>query len=105
MPLAASSEIDWIDDRTFEIHITHDRYFAGPLGRLVAEATGGTAPLAGAQPVRRHGLTVLATQHDEAGVSALRFALDRPPGQSGVHLFWGSQTRWAAELTPPCQKP
>jgi len=96
---ATPTELIWIDDRTIEIRVADDRYFAGPLGLLVREATGRDVP----DEVDRLadlGFRVRVLERDVGGIAALRFEFSRSLGAPGVHLFWGSRTRWACEVRP-----
>ncbi len=98
------AELEWVDPRTIICRVEPERYFAGPVGRLVAEAHGRGLPDLLAQPWRTADFTVELVEADADGIAALRFRFDQPPGRSGVHLFWGSRTRWAAPidvLLPP----
>jgi len=88
------SELTTVDDRTLEIRVADDRYFAGPVGRLV-RATLGREPTSPAMPVRRDDFTVEWIASDADGISALRFLFNEPPARPGMHVFWGSRTRWA----------
>jgi hypothetical protein len=96
---ATPTELTWIDDRTIEVRVADDRYFSGPLGLLVREATGHDI----ADEVDRSadlGFRVKVLQRDADGVEALRFTFVRPFPSAGLHLFWGSRTRWACEVSP-----
>ena len=95
-----TSELTWVDEHTIETRIAQDRYFGGPLGRLVSEANGGAFPLQPGQSLRADGYTVELVEGDARGVLALRFVFDDVPGRSGVHLFWGSRSCWAMPVHP-----
>ena len=93
-------ELKWVGDRSIELRIADDRYLAGPLGRLTREARGGGWPFDQGRRLRQNGLGVELIEGDESGIAALRFTFDKPPGEPGVHLFWGSRTRWASQVRP-----
>ncbi|MFO0839213.1 MAG: hypothetical protein U1D55_11905 [Phycisphaerae bacterium] len=120
--MTALSEITWRDDRTIELEIAADRYFAGALGELVRSASGaqpgaavveggaaqpapalsqGENPLAPGRTRRYHGGTAEVLASDLGGVRALRFRFDAPLGVGRQRVFFGSQARWACEITPP----
>jgi len=92
------SELAWLDERTCDVRLAGDYYFSGALRRLLCEATSSPRPQQTVESAARDGFTVLAMEVHEDGVSALRFRFDRPPGQGGAHLFWGSSVRWACEV-------
>lgn len=99
--MVTPSELRWIDSKTIELRIAHDRYFTGPLGRLAHSATGHPIP----DHVERTadcGFRVDVLERDERGrgIMALRYSFDRPLTGRDVHLFWGSRFRWAYELRP-----
>jgi hypothetical protein len=87
-----------INERTIEMRLGGDRYFAGPFGRLVAEANGRSIEAMLVEPLRGDGFVVALAGSDERGISALRFTFDRALTEGGVRLFWGSSTRWAAQI-------
>ncbi len=94
--VATPTERKQVDDRTLEVHMAGDRYFAGPLARLIEEATGGPVP----DELDRTadlGFRVRVLARDADGISALRFEFTRPLTDPGIHLFWGSRSRWASE--------
>lgn len=96
---ATPTELSWIDDRTIEMRVSSDRYFAGALGLLVREATGRDLP----DEVDRMtdlGFRVRVLERDAVGVAALRFEFARPLSEPRLHLLWGSRTRWACEVRP-----
>lgn len=96
---ATPAELRWVDDRTLEVHVARDRYFAGPLGLLARRSSGRPVP----DIVDRTadlGLHVRVIARDAEGISALRFTFDRPLTAPGLHLFWGSRARWAYEVQP-----
>jgi hypothetical protein len=99
LAVSSPTELRIVDERVIELRIREDRYFGGVIGRLVREATGQTAA------ELAHGLltpdfTVEALEHDEGGVSALRFTFHQNLRESQARLFWGSQTRWALPVAP-----
>ena len=98
--VATPTELIRVDERTFDVRVSGDRYFSGPSRLLIAQAAGGISPVQLNRPVSRAGFTVEPLAGDEAGFSTLRFTFDRPFAQTGEHLFWGSQTRWACQLSP-----
>jgi hypothetical protein len=97
--MATPSELTPIDARTIEVRVADDRYFSGPLRLLIEQASGGESPVA-LQPARHENFTVEVLEADDRGVSAMRFTFDHPLAQTGVHLFWGSRTLWAYQLSP-----
>lgn len=97
------AELTWIDPHTIEMRVAGGRYFAGPMGRLVAEASGARVPVPEPPAAARLGFTVEVLEEDEDGVAGLRFRFDRPLTDPRVHLFWGSPVRWACELRPEDQ--
>ena len=97
--MATPCERKPIDPRSFEVYVAGDRYFSGPLRLLIEQAGGGRLPWSDRQPVRHEGFTAHVLD-DAAGVSALRFAFDHDLAQTGVHLFWGSETRKAYQVRP-----
>lgn len=98
--VATPTELVWIDERSFEIRITEDRFFSGPSRLLIAQAAGGISPVRLNRPVRHADFTVEPIEGDETGIFALRFTFDHALAQTGIHLFWGSQTRWACQRLP-----
>ncbi len=98
--MATPSELKRVDGRTIEVHVAEDRYFSGPLQRLVQETSGGKMPGLTQQPVPYKDLTINVLERDPTGVSTLRFTFQHGLAQTGVHLFWGSQTRWAYQVPP-----
>jgi len=97
--MSTPSELAWRDQRTIELEVAEDRYFSGPLGLLTRQASGGRMPPPVGQPVRCQGFTVEVGAADAGGVRVLRFVFDDAVPAKGVHLFWGSRTRWACQLT------
>jgi hypothetical protein len=89
----------WVDERSLVVTIAEDRYFAGPLGRLVREATGEAVPDR-VDCVASLGFTVRVLERDAAGIRSLRFDFERPLNEPDLHLFWGSRARLAAEVEP-----
>jgi hypothetical protein len=98
--MATPSELTLIDGRTIELRVAQDHYFSGPLRLLIREALGGPMPGAAQQPVQHKNFTVEWLDGDDKGVSALRFTFEHDLAQTGVHLFWGSQERWAYQVCP-----
>ena len=96
--VATPSELTLIDNRTIEVRIAGDRYFSGPLQLLIRQACGGEMPGIDGQPVRSESFTATMLDADDTGVYALRFAFDHDLAQTGTHLFWGSETRWAFQV-------
>ncbi|KKM80902.1 hypothetical protein LCGC14_1335250, partial [marine sediment metagenome] len=96
----AATELIRVDERTMEVRIKGEGYFSGPLGRLARELRGDDGLLQPGKSARGAGYTVELLERNEHGISALRFTFDEPPGRDGVHLFWGSRTRWAFEIQP-----
>lgn len=96
--MATPAELTRQDDSTYELRIEGDRYFAGPIGRLVAEAAGGARPFDPGPVSYKNGLQVKRMEGDDDGIRALRFRFDPPPGSPGVHLFFGSRVRWAYQV-------
>ncbi|MCG3129052.1 MAG: hypothetical protein CHACPFDD_03961 [Phycisphaerae bacterium] len=92
------AELRWVDERTIDVEIASDRYFDGAFGKMVRDATHRPIPIDRGKPIVHGGLTVELLDADPDAVRALRFRFDRPPGESGVHLFWGSRTRWAYHI-------
>jgi hypothetical protein len=97
--MATPCERKPIDRRTFDVCVVEDRYFSGPLRLLIEQAGGGRLPWSDGQLVRHEGFTAQVLE-DEDGVSTLRFAFDQDLAQTGVHLFWGSETRKAYQVRP-----
>lgn len=93
--MASPSELRKIDEHTYEIRIAGDTYFSGPFGLLTQAASGKQMPVTADRPVEARGLRVELIEGDPSGIAALRFRFASPPGTPGVHLFWGSRTRWA----------
>lgn len=96
--MASPSELTWIDERTIDIRVADDRFFAGPLQRLIRESTGADFPDSMNTPLECDGFTILALDFDARGVSRIRVRFSKPPTGDGIHLFWGSQTRWAWQV-------
>jgi hypothetical protein len=97
---ATPTELIWIDERTIEVAVGEDRYFDGPFGRLVEEATGAPVP----DEVERldtDGLRVRVLARDTAGIRRFRFEFAAPLTDPRLHLLWGSRARWACEVRPP----
>lgn len=89
------SELRWVDERTIDVEIAGDRYFDGALGKMVRDATHRPIPIDPGKPLVHGAFSVELLAADLDAVRALRFRFERPPGEGGVHLFWGSRTRWA----------
>ncbi len=97
--MSSPAELRPIDERTVELTIEQDRWFAGPYARLIEQATGRPLP----EQVDRSadlGLRIDASGRDAAGVRQIRVTFARPPGSDGVHFFWASRARWAMQLQP-----
>jgi hypothetical protein len=86
------------DPRVLEVRVAEDRYFAGPLGTVVSKAIGRRFPVEAGKPVERPDFRVELVSADEQGISALRFIFREPLNRPGVHVYWGSRTRWAFQL-------
>jgi len=89
-----------IDERSIELRVAEDRYFSGPLQLLIRQANGGRPLAPGPDPVQHGRFAVHLLAGDERGISALRFDFRDTIRQTGVHLFWGSPTRWACQVRP-----
>lgn len=98
--VATPTELIRVNERTIDVRVAGDRYFSGPLRLLIDQAAGGRSPLAVGQPLRYDSFTVEPLAADSEGISAMRFTFDDDLAQTGVHLFWGSQTRWAYQVLP-----
>ena len=94
---ATAAELKWVDPQTAELRVADDRYFSGPLERLVVGATGDTIPDE-ADHSADYGFRVAVLERDADGIIALRFTFTRPLSDPGLHLFWASRTRWAYEV-------
>lgn len=101
------SELRVVDDRTLEVEVADDRWFAGPLGHLVAEANGRPLPVDIGRPVVRPEFRVERIDAGGAGdggsagadgIAALRFVFAEPLTRPGVRVFWGSTERWACPV-------
>lgn len=97
--VATPSELVRVDERTIEARVAGEHYFSGPLGLLIEQAACGRSPLAAQEPLRYGSFVVEPLADDSEGISALRFTFDHPLAQTGVHLFWGSHTRWAYQVS------
>lgn len=96
--VAGAAEWRQIDERTLELRVAGDRYFSGPVGTLVAEATGGR-PILPPGEKRDAGLFhVEALEQDAAGVTALRITFKHRLTAPRTHVFFGSRVRWAYPL-------
>ena len=98
--VATPSELIRVDERTIELRTAEEHYFPGAFGLLIEQAAGGRSPLAARQPLRYGSFVVEPLAGDSEGISTLRFTFDHPLAQTGIHLFWGSQTRWAYQVLP-----
>ena len=100
--LGMATPAEWtpVDQRTIEVRISDDRYFSGPIGALVAQASGRSRPIDPRETLRHNGVTVELIEADRRGIAALRFTFDEPPGASGTRLYWGSTVRWANPIEP-----
>ena len=76
------------------------------LATVLAERPGGDDalfvdvgyPVEAGRPVERPDFRVELLAADELGVSALRFVFRTPLDRPGVHVYWGSRTRWAYQI-------
>ncbi|MGE0478881.1 MAG: hypothetical protein AB7Q17_00285 [Phycisphaerae bacterium] len=105
--MATPAELIPRDDRSFVVRIAEDRFFSGPLGELARLASGRPTPLVAGEQRLGDGFCVAlepeAGSSGDDGVASLRFTFDEPLDVArGRRLFWGSRTRWAAEVTPGC---
>lgn len=98
--LATPAELTWEDPRTLVVRIAGDRYFAGPLGLLARQASGRDETIEPREKRRYRDLEIELVNRDDQGVSGLRFRLPAPADGPGVHVIWGSRTRWAAQVQP-----
>ena len=101
--MATPAEWEWVDGQSAIVRIAEDRYFSGPMQLLIEETTG--QPLIGPdgavnQLVLAGEFTIEPLAADDAGVQAFRIAFKRDLSHSGVHVFWGSRSRWAFQLVP-----
>ena len=94
------TEIERVDERTLEVAVGGDRFFADPLGRLVAEAQGQPLREMLAEPYETEDFTVHLLAADERGLQRLRFVFHEPLNRPGVHVFWGSEILWAFQYLP-----
>ena len=94
---ATATELTQVDAHTFDVHIAGDRYFAGPLGTLIREATGDEIPDSVDRSVDL-GVAVQVLARDTGGISGLRFRFKRALSDPQLHLFWSSRASWASEL-------
>lgn len=92
------SELRRIDDRTLEVRVANDEFFAGPLARLVKESLGEAPQEMLAKRVQHAGFTVEWLPTEEPGIRALRFTFTKPWDRPDAHVFWGSRMHWAHEL-------
>jgi hypothetical protein len=99
---ARPAELTWVDDRTIDMRVEDDRYFAGTLGRIAREVRGSAIPDE-ADFTDTYGFRVTVLERDRDGIAALRFRFARPLTDPDLHLFWGSRVCWAYEVTPPEQ--
>ncbi len=93
------TELRWLDERTIELHIRGDRYFADAFGLLVREALGREVPDE-ADHTAALGFRMRVLERDAQGITALRFEFVRPLTDPRIHLFWGSRARWGCEVRP-----
>jgi hypothetical protein len=98
--MVTPSNLSRIDDTTIEMTVTADRYFSGPIGRLVREADSPAAALAAGTIVETEAFSARMLAVDAEGVHRLRFEFKRPLSAPGTHLFWGSRSRWATQVVP-----
>lgn len=94
---ATGSELTVIDANTIELRIADDRYFDGPFGELARAATGRFPAVAPGAPVVRDDFRVECIALDADGIAGVRCTFRSPLAREGVHLFWGSRTRWARQ--------
>lgn len=98
--MVTPSKLEIIDEDTIEMEVVDDRYFSGPIGRLVREAGGQAADLSVGTVVQTSDFAATLLAVDSDGVSRLRFDFTKPLASPGTHLFWGSRTRWATQVLP-----
>lgn len=89
------NELTQVDDRTWDVHLLDERYFAGPMGILVRDASGSAIPVQSEQSVQRDRVRVTMLDHDEQGVLGYRFEFLPPDPGTRRHLYYGSRVRWA----------
>ncbi|MFN0136935.1 MAG: hypothetical protein ACKVS9_12565 [Phycisphaerae bacterium] len=92
------TELRFTDRTSFEMRITKDRYFGGPYGALVVASGRPEVLRGGERPIEWKDMRVRVLAADADGVSALRFEMGPAFDSDRVHLFWGSQARWAAQI-------
>jgi len=101
--MATPAELQLVNDRTIDVTVFEDRYFAGPFAELARKATGYSTPILPGRPAATADFTATCMDGDQTGIRSMRFEFKRPLTDPGVHLFWGSQTRWACRVAPPAQ--
>lgn len=84
--------------RAIRMRIADAEWFDGPLGLLVREANLGKMPYTLNQPTAGRGFQVTPLAVDEHGIRELLVEFEQPLSSPGVHLFWGSATRWARQI-------
>lgn len=101
--VVSPTALEWRDARTLELRVAEDRYFAGPLRRLIVESRGADLP--DILDLRDTlGFRVEILERDPHGIVALRFTFKQPPAAHHVHVYWGSRARWAYEVWPPIEQ-
>ncbi len=92
------SELRRVAPGAFEARMGRHRYFSGPFERLTRLSNAAQNPLDGDGWRVFAGYRVALRDRDEEGFAAIEFSLERPAGANGIHLFWGSKTRWAWQV-------
>jgi hypothetical protein len=87
--------------RTLDVRISSDTYFSGPIGLLVREATGQSAPARLTESSPGADFTAEVVDGGAEGIRALRFHFREPLDRPGVHVYFGSRVRWAFDLSAP----
>jgi len=98
--MTAPCELTQVDERTIDVRVAENSYFSGPSGLLVEQSAGKPLAEVLAGPLTHEHFSVEVLEMNADGVSALHFAFERPICQTGMHLFWGSQSRWAYQVPP-----
>ncbi len=96
--VATPSELRVLSEREIEMSVAGDRYFEGPLGMLTAASGGVSLEALHGAGIETTDFVVRAVDADERGIKTLRFTFHEPLTRPGVHLFWGSATRWAYQV-------
>ncbi len=100
----ALSEYEWVDEKTIDIRISGDPWFAEIYGMLVDETLGREMPVSRDAPVETKDFRVELLEGDRDAITALRFRFKESPLRDNAHLFFGTRARWAYEVceyTPP----